>query len=82
MSKVVSALLAGIVIGVLIAPAKGSETRRKIIDGGADLRDDVNDVINEAADNLKSGIQSIMNQAKDLFQKGKEEINSLKKDLN
>jgi gas vesicle protein len=82
MSKIVSALLAGIVIGVLIAPAKGSETRRKIIDGGADLRDDVNDVINEAADNLKSGIQTIMNQAKDLFQKGKDEINSLKKDLN
>jgi len=31
MNKTFCALLAGVVIGILIAPAKGSETRRRIM---------------------------------------------------
>jgi len=56
MSKVLTALLAGIVIGVLVAPRKGSETRRRIIDGALDFRDDINEFINDTTEQINSGI--------------------------
>jgi gas vesicle protein len=36
--KMMVAALTGVVIGILIAPAKGSETRRKISDSAENLR--------------------------------------------
>ncbi|MEO6316677.1 MAG: YtxH domain-containing protein [Chitinophagaceae bacterium] len=39
MNKVLIALLAGIAVGVLVAPAKGSESREKLADGFNDLAD-------------------------------------------
>jgi gas vesicle protein len=79
MSKVVTALLAGIAIGILIAPRKGSETRKKIVDDASNLRDDLSDLINGAAEKIKSGIAAAEDQAKDLFQKGKDEWENLSK---
>lgn len=40
---ILAALSAGIIIGVLFAPAKGSETRKKIGKKGSDLKDKLND---------------------------------------
>ncbi len=39
MNKVLIALLAGIAVGILIAPAKGSESRAKLADGFNNLAD-------------------------------------------
>ncbi|MEO5594312.1 MAG: YtxH domain-containing protein [Chitinophagaceae bacterium] len=39
MNKVLIALLAGIAAGILIAPAKGSASRAKLVDGFNDLAD-------------------------------------------
>ncbi|MEO5595281.1 MAG: YtxH domain-containing protein [Chitinophagaceae bacterium] len=44
MNKVLIALLAGIAVGILIAPAKGSETREKLVDGFNGLADDLSDL--------------------------------------
>lgn len=41
MNKILVALLAGIAVGMLIAPAKGAETREKIMDGFNDLADEL-----------------------------------------
>jgi len=41
MNKVLMALLAGIAVGILIAPAKGSETRKKLQDGFDRLADNL-----------------------------------------
>lgn len=74
MSKVLTALLAGVAIGILVAPRKGSETRKKIIDGASSLQEDLSDFIHDAAENIKSGLSSAESQAKDLFEKGKEQF--------
>ncbi len=37
-------LTAGAILGILFAPAKGSETRRNISDAGKDLRDTLDDI--------------------------------------
>lgn len=42
-----AALGAGIVVGMLLAPEKGSVTRKKIIEKGDDLVDSVGDKIGE-----------------------------------
>ncbi|MFI5195292.1 MAG: YtxH domain-containing protein, partial [Chitinophagales bacterium] len=41
LQRIFTATLSGIVIGLLIAPAKGSETRQKIADSADEIRDKV-----------------------------------------
>ena len=68
MNKTFLTLLVGIGIGILVAPAKGSETWRKLVDGldeykdkisdkGADLADKAKGVLNKE----KSKVQSAVN---------------------
>ncbi|MFM9911671.1 MAG: YtxH domain-containing protein [Chitinophagaceae bacterium] len=68
--KILAALVAGIaagaVLGVLFAPDKGSETRKKINDQGKKL-----------ADGLKDTIET----AKERFNNGKEKLKDLKEDF-
>ena len=43
MSKTFCALLAGVVIGILIAPAKGSETRKRIMNALEGFQEEAED---------------------------------------
>jgi gas vesicle protein len=79
MSKIITALFAGIAIGILVAPRKGSETRKKIRDGISDMRDDINDFFHDTVENLKSGLSSAEGHADDFLQSGKEQFSSLGK---
>ncbi|MFT3936177.1 MAG: YtxH domain-containing protein [Chitinophagaceae bacterium] len=49
MNKLLIALAAGFVAGVLLAPDKGSATRKKIKDGFQGLADGVNDLVDRFA---------------------------------
>jgi gas vesicle protein len=49
---VLAGLAAGAVLGVLFAPDKGSETRRKITQKGGDLADAAKEKINEIIDSV------------------------------
>ncbi len=46
-------VLAGVTIGLLIAPEKGSETRRKISKLFSDLTDDAKDLVNRTENDAK-----------------------------
>ena len=63
MNKFFLALTAGIAIGILIAPAKGSETRKKIKDAVDELKDEI---FNKRAEELSvqqfAGLTFRMNQ--------------------
>lgn len=56
-------LAAGAAIGILMAPAKGSETRRKIAEKGEDL-----------VDALKTKFCGVMNTISDKYDKVKESL--------
>ena len=65
MKKAFYLILAGVAIGILIAPDKGSETWRKLKDGFEDWKDSAMDQFNDA-----------VSQGKDLVGKGKDAVNS------
>ena len=57
MNKVLIALLTGVAVGLLIAPAKGSETRRRLSKSFNDLTEDLED----EAENLYKKGNNVLN---------------------
>jgi gas vesicle protein len=49
---VLAGIAAGAALGVLIAPDKGTNTRRKIKQSGADLADDLKENVTSVVDNI------------------------------
>ncbi len=60
MKKAFYLILAGVAIGLLIAPDKGSETWRKLKEGFEDMKDQALDQVND-----------VVSKGKDLVGKGK-----------
>ena len=60
MNKILIALLAGVAAGVLIAPAKGSDTRKRLSKSFNDLTEDLED----EAGNLYQGGKDTLNTGK------------------
>ncbi|RYF85396.1 MAG: YtxH domain-containing protein [Chitinophagaceae bacterium] len=66
MNKIIIAFTSGIILGLLYAPAKGSNTRRKIANLGNDLKDRWNDVTDSVAnriDSIREGVDDLADRA-------------------
>jgi len=61
---VLAGIAAGTVLGVLIAPDKGSETRRKIKQKGDDLVDGVKDGMTSMVDDVTSKFDKLRGKAR------------------
>jgi gas vesicle protein len=72
--------VAGAIVGILIAPSSGTETRQKIADGAGDLKKKMQDFsgkVGSGIDNLKSTLQRKTNEAKnEVRNRSKELVNS------
>ena len=80
MTKLLTGLLAGIAIGVLIAPDKGSETRRKLSERLSDYKEGVEDFVNNSAETLQSNYNTVKDEASNLLNKGKNKFDAMRGD--
>jgi gas vesicle protein len=73
-------LVAGAVLGILLAPASGAETRQKIADTAGDLKDKMRDFygkVGEGINDLKSTLSRKTSEMKSDFRnRSKELVNS------
>ena len=69
MKKAFWLIMAGIGIGILLAPRKGSETWEKIVDGIDDWKSKAMDTI----DDLKSGGENIVSEGKKTASRAQQE---------
>lgn len=73
--KVVVALLAGVaagaVLGILFAPEKGSETRKKISGEGNNLKESMKEKFNQFLDDISEKYENVKEEVADLTDRGK-----------
>ena len=81
--KLLGAILLGAAIGgafgILFAPDKGSETRKKIKSKGNDISDAVKEKFDRIVDKFKKEVEAVKDQANDYAENGKSVVENLKK---
>lgn len=70
--KVLGGLILGIAVGILLAPSSGEKTRKKIIDGSVNLKNDLMTSVNGSIESLRKQFVSKIDQ---LARGGKEAVN-------
>ncbi|MEN2412915.1 YtxH domain-containing protein [Flavobacterium mesophilum] len=75
---IVGAAAAGALLGVLFAPDKGSETRKKIKDKSKDYGDNMKAKFDGIVNTIKSNGKEMMDEGKSKFNQVKDDFNSIK----
>ncbi|MFC4263011.1 YtxH domain-containing protein [Ferruginibacter yonginensis] len=71
----------GAALGILFAPDKGKETRKKIAKKTGDLGDTVRNKFNELGSALQDKYDSIRGEANSILDKGKDTAKDIKEDV-
>ena len=84
--KVVLGLLGaaavGAAIGILLAPDKGTNTRKKLSEKSNDTKKTIINSFKDILESISQSYDSIESKAGDLIEEGKDEFNSVKNQLN
>lgn len=66
---ILAGVAAGALIGILFAPDKGTETRKKIAKKGKDYTDDLTIKLNDLMENVSEKVDSVVKKVKDFTEK-------------
>jgi gas vesicle protein len=72
----------GAALGILFAPDKGTETRRKISEQSNDLADNIKGKFTDLVDGVKEKFSSLKTEAEDVTEKGYSAYNRSKAEFN
>jgi gas vesicle protein len=70
---------AGAVLGILLAPDKGEETRKKMGKKADDFSDGLKSKLNGVIESVMEKFEAVKEEASDMIEKGKAEFNKVKK---
>jgi gas vesicle protein len=76
---VVAGIATGALLGVLFAPEKGCDTRRKIGQKKDDLTDDLKEKFNSFLDTISQKFEVVNEEVSDFTDKAEVKINDMKK---
>ena len=75
LASVLAGAAAGAILGILFAPDKGTETRRKIAEKGAGLADSVKNKVSEYSDVIAEKYDSVQEKITGAVNDGREAMN-------
>jgi len=75
---ILGAAAAGVIVGILIAPEKGSDLRNNLKQTAGDWADEVADWVGKGKEYLNEMKGKVGGQAEDLAQEGEQAVNDLK----
>ena len=71
----------GVALGVLFAPDKGTETRKKIKNQGSDLSDEIKSKFDDLMDLLGNIVSKSESKGQEMMENGKSLIEQINKDI-
>ena len=72
----------GSILGILFAPDKGTETRRRITESSGDLTDSLKSKFSDFVDSIKDSYQGVRSEAEDMVDQGASKMNTFKNEAN
>jgi gas vesicle protein len=78
---VLAGVAAGALAGILLAPAKGSRTRRRILKKSENYVDGLKDKFNDYADTISEKLEQAKEEVSAYAQKGKEKFEEAEKEI-
>lgn len=74
---ILGGMAAGALLGILLAPDSGANTRKKIVKKGEDYVDGVKEKFTEMMDDVNQRFDDLMKEANAVVKRGKEKANSM-----
>lgn len=78
---ILGGLAVGAILGVLFAPDKGSNTRRKIAEKGTDLKDNLKGNFNDFVASIEDQYSNFTSNAEDVIEEGKSKLERMNNDI-